>query len=476
MKSANPKQNIYTCALLCIIFCSSIALAQPSGGPYGPVQQKYDLPKDAGKIYYVAPDGRAEQSGETLDKPTTLASAIERVITGDAIIMRGGTYRTGGLQLNQGITIQPYADEQPVLKGTNVADKWERLENGLWKTSWLTLFPSKPADWWQQDRNKATPLHRFNNDMVFVDGRFLQSAGAQGDVNAHSYFIDYNDKTVYIGIDPTKRLVEITAFDIALTRIKGNCHGRPSDKKGPTIRGIVFTQYAYRALEIEGTEPEGLSDESKFGKDVVGSTFENCTISFCSRVAGYLRGDKLTMKNCLVSDTSTEGIYVISSSDVLLEKNIFRHNNIEAITGYYPAAVKIFNQCHRVTCRDNYVTDLANSNGIWYDVGEVDGRFIDNIVENVGNNSTPFNSERFWPSDNGFFFEISKAEFVPEMYLSIATTAYSYSTAVTCKSTTTHLLIAQRASDVPTEVQSVTISAGIPAQAPMSMHAKDTSL
>ncbi len=40
-----------------------------------------------------------------------------------------------------------------------------------------------------------------------------------------------------------------------------------------------------------------------------------------------------------MSDTWTEGIYVIGSSDVLLEKNIFRRNNIEQLTGYYPAAV-----------------------------------------------------------------------------------------------------------------------------------------
>jgi parallel beta-helix repeat protein len=411
MKSANPKQY-YTCVFLGIIFCSSIAIAQPSGGPYGPVQQKYELPKDAGKIYYVAPDGNAEGAGDTLAKPTTLASALKRVVTGDAIVMRGGTYRTGGLKLNQGITIQPYADEQPVVKGTNVADKWEKLENGLWKTSWPTLFPSKPADWWMPDRNKSTPRHRFNNDMVFLDGKFLQSAGAQADVKAGTYFIDYNDKSVYIGIDPANKLVEITAFESSLTRVKGSCYGRASDKKGPTIRGIVFTQYAYRAIEVEGTEPEGLSNESKFGKDVIGTTFENCTISFCSRVAAYLRGDKLTMKNCLISDTSTEGIYVISSSDVLLEKNIFRRNNIEYITGYFPAGVKIFNQSYRVTCKDNYVTDHPNSNGIWYDVGNVDGVFIDNIVENVGSTRQTFTKERFWPSDNGFFFEISKGAIV----------------------------------------------------------------
>lgn len=71
---------------------------------------------------------------------------------------------------------------------------------------------------------------------------------------------------------------------------------------------------------------------------MTGTTLEHCTISFCSRVAAYLRGDKLTIRNCRVSDTSTEGIYVLSSSDVLLEKNIFTRNNIEHISGYYPAA------------------------------------------------------------------------------------------------------------------------------------------
>ena len=132
----------------------------------------------AGKIYFVAPDGDSTASGEMLAKPTTLESAIARVSTGDAIIMRGGVYRTGNLILNQGITIQPYKDEQPVLKGTYVAAEWKNLRNGLWVTKWAHLFPSKPDPWWQRDREgKKTPLYRFNNDMVFVDGRFLQAVG-----------------------------------------------------------------------------------------------------------------------------------------------------------------------------------------------------------------------------------------------------------------------------------------------------------
>jgi hypothetical protein len=293
------------CVLFGIVFNSLPLTAQPSGGPYGPIRQNHDLPKGAGAIYHVAPDGLAEESGVTLAKPTTLEAAIGRGKTGDAIVMRGGTYRTGNLVLNQGITIQPYADEQPVLKGTFVATEWKNLGNGLWTTSWPRLFPSRPADWWQRNREgKKTPLYRFNNDMVFVDGQFLQAVGWEGEVDPDSYFIDYEAGLVYIGVDPD----------------------------------------AYRALEIEGTDPEGLSDESKHGKEVTGTMLEHCTISFCSRVA----------------------------------------------------------------CRDNLVIDLPNSNGIWYDVGNVDGRFFDNWVEGVGSIEGAFSKNQPWPSDNGIFFEISK--------------------------------------------------------------------
>ena len=397
-------------AVAAFLLSATISLeAQPSGGPYGPVRQSWPVPQDAGRIFYVAPEGDKNASGESITAPATIEAAIPKAVTGDVIILRGGIYRTGDLLLNQGITIQPYHDELPVFKGSVVATQWRDLGNGLWVTKWDRLFPSAPESWWQRLRSgKETPLHRFNDDMVFIDGRFLQSAGYEGEVDEDSFFIDYGTGLVYIGTDPRDKVIEITAYNVAIHRITGECHGRPSDGKGPVLRGLTFTQYAYRALEFDGRNPEGISPESAHGKDVVGTTLEHCTISFCSRVAAYLRGDNLTIRNCRVSDTSTEGIYILSSSDVLLERNIFTRNNIERISGYYPAAVKIFNQCYRVTCNDNLVTDLPFSNGIWYDVGNVEGVFTNNWVENVGLTGRAVSYLQTWPSESGFFFEISK--------------------------------------------------------------------
>jgi parallel beta-helix repeat protein len=380
--------------------------AQPSGGPYGPIAQTYEVPAGAAHVYYVAPDGSADATGAGVDTPTTIESAIARVVTGDVIILRGGTYRTGGLVLNQGVSIQPYRDEKPVIKGTRIATEWTSLRDGVWRTKWETLFPSRPLDWWRREREgMRTPMHRFNNDMLFVDGVAFRSAGWEGELDDSSYYIDYEAGYVYIRVDPTGKLVEITAHDSALVCTPKEAHGKKADNKGPAIRGITFTQYAYRALEVEGKrgsvpstveptdDPIGLADPATFGKEVVGTLLENVTITHCSRVAGYFRGDNLVIRNCLVSDTSTEGIYVIASSDCLLERNIIARNNVEQFTGYYPSAVKIFNQTRHVVCRDNLVIDHPHSNGIWYDVGNRDGIFINNWIEGA---------------TSGLFFEISQ--------------------------------------------------------------------
>lgn len=405
MKPTVPAFAFVRLAAAALLAAVSLS-AQPSGGPYGPQPQTYEVPRDARTVYYVAPDGNADAVGRSVDAPTTIESAIARVVTGDAIILRGGTYRTGGLLLSQGITMQPYRDEKPVLKGTRVATKWESLREGVWRTKWETLFPSRPRDWWRREREgMRTPLHRFNNDMVFVDGVALKSAGWEGELDADSYYIDYDTGHVYVRFDPTNRLVEITAWDIALNRTSKAAHGKPNDRKGPVIRGITFTQYAYRALEVEGKrgavpatveptdDPVGVVDPETIGKEVVGTVLEHCTISHCSRVAGYFRGDGLVIRHCLVTDTSTEGIYVIGSADCLLERNIIARNNVEQLTGYYPSAVKIFNQTRRVVVRDNLVIDNPHSNGVWYDVGNTDGVFVNNWVEGCL---------------DGFFFEISQ--------------------------------------------------------------------
>ena len=309
--------------------------------------------------------------------------------------MRGGIYRTGNLTFNQGIIIQPYLDEKPVLNGTLVADSWTKVADSLWVTDWKHLFPAGPEDWWNRERNEQfTPLHRFNNDAVFIDGQYLQSTGSIQEVSEGSCFVDYDKNKIYIGTNPTGRFIEITAFRKALHRTLKPVNGKKPDKRGPSVHGITITQYPDTMVHIGGT---GLAID-QHGRDVVGTVFENCTFSNCFRIGVFTISDSLVMRNCKVINTNTEGVYIVASSDILLEKNIFENNNLEKWTGFYPAAVKIFNQSHRAVVRENMVVNHPNSNGVWWDVGNHDAVFVRNHVEKV--------------SQNGFFFEISMGAIV----------------------------------------------------------------
>ena len=80
---------------LAVFVSATGAIAAPSGGPYGPVDTNYAIPK-APHVYYAAPVGKPDATGTTLAAPTTIEAAIAKAVSGDAIILRGGVYRTGG--------------------------------------------------------------------------------------------------------------------------------------------------------------------------------------------------------------------------------------------------------------------------------------------------------------------------------------------------------------------------------------------
>ena len=317
-------QHTATCFRYCLflsalLFAAAPGYAQPSGGPYGPIDQRYEIPK-AAHVYYVAPDGKPDSPGTSLDQPTTLAAAIERVVTGDAVILRGGVYRTGGLLLNQGITLQPYlgrtADPQGHRGRRRSGRRCATTSGGLPGRSC-----SPPRPWAGGSATAKACGRRCTGSTTTWCSWMARCCGRRAGrarLDAHSYYIDYEGgMCTSASIPPTGwwRSPPSTARSSAPAL---TVHGKTSDRKGPVIRGITFTQYAYRALEVEGKkhftsadeptdEPVGPSDPATFGKEVTGTVLENVTITYCSRVAGYFRGDGLIIRNSLVSDTSTEG-------------------------------------------------------------------------------------------------------------------------------------------------------------------------
>ncbi len=130
----------------------------------------------------------------------------------------------------------------------------KNLGNGLWKTSWTHLFPAKPDPWWSPAINLASKHRSTVSTTTWCSSMEDVARGRLGRRGRQRFdYIDYSSGQVYIGIDPTNRLMEITAFDVAIDRTTGECHGKTSDHKGPVIRGITFTQYAYELQRYSAT-------------------------------------------------------------------------------------------------------------------------------------------------------------------------------------------------------------------------------
>ena len=169
--------------------------------------------------------------------------AIARVVTGDAIVMRGGTYRTGGLQLVRHHH-QPYLDEQPVLKGAG-RDRMEALRDGVWRTKWATV-PAQLLAWRRGEACAAAPVQQRHG----VDGKLLQSRAGKAGWATPGTTSTTNGHVTSVSTHRAGR--SRSPHDIAPSPVARRAW--QGSTQGPTIRGIVFTQYAFRAIDI-GAKP-----------------------------------------------------------------------------------------------------------------------------------------------------------------------------------------------------------------------------
>ncbi|NLY73877.1 MAG: DUF1080 domain-containing protein [Firmicutes bacterium] len=116
-----------------------------------PTPRPTATPVTNGSIYYVSPSGTSSNPG-TINQPTTLTSAIGKVVPGDTIYMRGGTYYfSSKITIDSGrsgtaskpITLIAYPGETPILDFSAQAEQAGndgiRLDANYWRLIGLTL-------------------------------------------------------------------------------------------------------------------------------------------------------------------------------------------------------------------------------------------------------------------------------------------------------------------------------------------------
>ncbi len=334
-------------------------------GPFGPQEKTYNVP--AGAIF-VAANGLSTASGSSADSPTTLPTAIGKVTTGSVIVLRGGTYHVGNMVFNKRITIQPYLNEKPVIKGSSVAATWTQ-EGANWSTPWNTLFKIPEPGWYDASFG---PRCYWWGDMVFINGASRVPVMNLTDLASGKFYIDYTAKKVYIAENPAGKTVEITDLKDCFTFQ----HGAGADSTAPTFLGLVITNFAEHEISIEGVEPAGVIPNGQKPDAPVNLHIENCRLLYSGLEAVYTFGQNSYIGYDDISMNTYVGMMIFTAHNSILEHNIVHGNNTYGNRGY-PSGIKIFCQSLNFTVRNNLVEN-NDADAIWYDVGHHDGKVYNN--------------------------------------------------------------------------------------------------
>ncbi len=333
-------------------------------------------PVPAGALF-VSPQGKASSSGTSPNAPTTLQNALKIAPVGGTIVLRGGTYRVGGINLPRRLTLQSFAGEKPWLKGSVEVEGWVRDGDAWRHDNWQIEFPSRGyvATVLDKVTDPQYPMAPYG-DMAFVDGKALFQVGSRAQVGPGRFYVDYRTQKLYLGDDPTGKMVEAASKDQGL--FIGGDGDLARTAAGSMVRGLGLAHYQ---LGVNVSAPQVV--------------IEDCTFLWNANNGLNLRGastDCIVRGNTFTGNGST-GISANGAHRLLVEGNLISYNNVEGFKRTWSAAgVKVV-LLDGFVARDN-IAEHNFATGIWLDVD------VNHAV--VTRNISRYNGAI------GIFFEISK--------------------------------------------------------------------
>lgn len=341
----------------------------------------------AATTYYVANNGNDINNGTSVSTPfKTIQKAMGKVVAGDTVYVRGGTYREeinayrGGTATNP-VTVSAYQDEVPVIKGSEIVTGWTLHSGNIWKkTNWMRNSQQVFVDLQdnaglQQIGMPSKHYGSFEYPTPVGSGLSTMKAG--------SFYYDPASYTLYVwladGSDPNKHVIEAS-----------------------TKRRLFFMGASYINLKRLAFRHTSSSAFTKQGAAVeLGgySIMDQCDVQytdFAGVTVGYLKTGAQVL-NSNISNNGNSGINAPGSYDFRVAGSKMNGNNYRRFNalwhaGGLKAAAKAYGVVEYNEVANNY------GSGIWFDYANSGNR---NVVKNnyVHDNG---------PKEAGIFMEVTK--------------------------------------------------------------------
>lgn len=280
----------------------------------------------------------------------SISEAVRRATAGQAVLVGPGTYRET-VVLNRSVRLlgQPGA----TIKGSDVVQGFTR-EGRTWTAPYRASFDRQYGDCADAEGRCKLP------DGVWVDGRPWRQRPQPFNLGAEEFAVQ--DGKLYLGSDPGRRTVEVTARE---RWIEGSAQARDV-----VIRGFRMLHAATRA--------QGGAIENRRGR---GWTLDGNDLSYSHALAVKLDGAGHAVTRNRVHRNGQLGMGSSDSEDLRVEGNTFACNNTEGFQPTWEAGgVKIL-RAKRPVMTDNDVLD-NDGIGLWCDTDCEGARVENNRVRN----------------------------------------------------------------------------------------------
>jgi hypothetical protein len=357
-----------------------------------------DYAPPANAIYVAASNGSDSASGSATAPLKTIAAAISKAVSGQTIVVRGGTYHESLTvpATRSNLTIQAYPNEAVWLDGSSVVTGWTQSGTNWVHSGWTKRFDHSASFTTGTNNpdfvNPAYPMAAWP-DQVFIAGQQLQQVSSASQVGAGKFAVDYTAQTITIGSNPSGKEVRSSDLEQAIYVLA----------PGVTLQGFGVHRYG-TPLPLLGTVR--LAGGNDVARDLVVS--DNATQGLSFRNSGN-EADHLS-----ALDNGMTGIHGNNEDNLTITDSVISGNNTEHFNESPSSGGIKVTRSRTVAVTNSDVT--ANlSKGIWFDESVVGFTIANNrLVGNstgittelsdtgiIANNSVDGGSRGLWIFDTG---------------------------------------------------------------------------
>ena len=352
----------------------------------------YALSTLTGTIRYVATNGSDVNLG-TINSPfATLSKAIAISNSNDSIVVRGGTYRQGGMTVTKTLKIVAYPGENPVFNGALIASSGWIVAGNL---SYISYTPIPVTDGsgisFSTCQNQNTSCIGKFPDQVWAGASQFRQVSSLAGVTGHDFYVDVAANKLYLSTtDLSSGNVEVSSKRTFMNVSANNV----------SLRGLEVIRFSNTASDYGVISLSGVADNATID-NVLLSDSAFVGVSIAPSGNDLNTGSSIT--NSTIAYSNWMGVSANATDNLLLDhNNISNMNQWDEFTASpQSGSLKTSRTWHTRVLSNKIMNN--NSQGLWFDQSNFDVEVSDNDIENN--------------SGTGLFFEISDFLYATNNYI-----------------------------------------------------------